>query len=262
MTVLFVAGLWLARVALGLGVAVLALLALALVVLLLVLVLPFRFSGRWSRPRASPESGVEIDEAAAQWQLHLQWGGPLVQAEAGSGRNGLQVRFLGRAVSQRPQGRGKPRRPPKPARPARPPKAGRRGKGGFSWREWLSRGVLDQGVLLLKRVWHSLHLRVQGDLALGFEDPSLTGLLAAVRAVLPSGLAPDLYLSLDFSRPVLEGWVEAGGHGNLASVVWALILGLFSRPVRRIWMNWLRRSGSRLLRWRPRPLRGRGSLAG
>lgn len=261
MTLLSLAALGLARIALGLGLAALALLALALVVLLLVLVLPFRFSGRWSRPRASPESG-ETDEAAAQWQLHLQWGGPLLQAEAGSGRDGLQVRLLGRAVSQRHQERGKTRRPPKPARPARRPKAGRRGRGGFDLREWLNRGVLDQGVLLLKRAWHSLHLRVQGDLVLGFEDLSLTGLLAAVRAVLPAGLAPDLYLRLDFSRPVLEGWVEAGGRGNLASVVWALILGLFSRPVRRIWMNGIKRRSSRLLRWRPGPLRGRGSLAG
>ena len=255
MTVLSVAALWLARIALGLGLAAVALLAVVLVLLLVTLVLPFRFSGRWSRPRSTPEDGEDGDAVPAAWQLHLQWAGALLQVDAGSGRDGVEVRFLGRRQFPRPRRRDKPAKPPKPGE--------KRWRGrGVSWREWLNRGVLDQGLLLVKRVWLSLHLQVRSDLVLGFEDPSLTGLLAALRAVLPSGIAPGLHVSLDFTRPVLEGWVEAAGHGRLGSLVWAPILGFFSRPVRRIWMNLLRQWLSKVIRRRLRRLGARGRLAG
>lgn len=256
MAALSLAALWLARIALGLGLALLALLVLALVLLLLALVLPFRFSGRWSRPRASPEQG-DGDGAPAYWQLHVQWGGPLLQADLGSEGGGFLLRLLGRALSQRAQGRGRRGGSHRPGRSARAHRAPRRGDGGASWREWLNRGVWEQGVLLLKRLWRSLHLEFQGDLVLGLEDPSLTGMLAAARAVPPWGVAPDLHLTLDFSRPVLEGWVEARGHGSLAGMTWALLQALFSRPVRRIWTGQIRRSIRRMLRRRPRPLQGR-----
>lgn len=249
------AAFWLVRVVLGLGLALLALLALALVLLLLVLALPFGFSGRWFRPWASPEQ-EDADAAPAHWQLHLQWGGPLLQADVGSDGNGFRARLLGMPLSKNAQGRGKPGRPPRPDRGGRAQKVPRRGDG-LAWREWLNRGVWEQGVLLLKRVWRSLHLELQSDLVLGFEDPSLTGMLAAARAALPSGIAPNLRVSLDFSRPVLEGWVEARGYGSLAAVVWALLRAFFSRPIRPIWMKRLRRHVRRIFRRKARPLQER-----
>lgn len=261
MNPLTVALLWLARGAAWLGLGVFILVVLALVVLMLALLVPFRFSGRLSGSvptnggtAGDLDGGTEAgpDAAVAGWQVHLQWGGPLVQVGAGSGQSGTRLRVLGRRIAQGDRsGRGA----------GRPQKKSPRKAPGIPLRHWLNRDVFREAALLLKRVWSSLHLRARGDLVLGFEDPSLTGLTAAAMAVVPSVAASDLKVRLDFTRPILEGWGEVEGRGCLGSLVWDLALALLSKPVRRIWGNRFRRWVAGITRRRSGASRRRSRLA-
>lgn len=228
---------WLMLALSWVALALLVLVGLLLLLLTVVLLVPLRFWGRLAR---------EGPDAATKWGLHLDWGRWLLQVDARLGQPGAAVRVVGMRARL---GRRGSERPSKPRRRGvvRP---GRR-RSSIPWREWLQRNLLHEGLLLLKRVWRSLHLEIRGDLVVGFEDPSLTGLLSAAMAATPASIAPELAMRLDFTRGAFEGWVEVEGRGRLGSLVWAAIRAVLSKPARRIWLPSLKR---KLVR---RPIRRR-----
>lgn len=207
----------------------------------------------------SDETAIEFD-AAVRGEVRVLWG-LLTVSEAGVWLLGFR---LGRgrqaaAPTRQSPAPAAPRvtapTPPPAAAPARRPAKARRVRGRVSVGDL--RRLWPEVRRSLARSWRALHLRLRADLAVGLEDPAMTGLLAAaLPAILGSLLGrADSYspgsvsyrLTPVFDREVLEAEVELSGRTSLAGMTWPWIRLALRREVRALW--WPRRS-------RPGPVSG------
>ena len=89
--------------------------------------------------------------------------------------------------------------------------------------------------LILKRVRqilaHVLPGKAEGNITYGLDDPGTTGTAAAAVSVVKAFALPDLTLTPDFERKVVDGQAKLTGRIRLGYLVWLGILTILNRNV-------------------------------
>ncbi len=104
----------------------------------------------------------------------------------------------------------------------------------------LSMELVAPFIKLVKRLWRSLDLRVSSSGRFGAYDPATTGMVyGAYEAVIRPLDLPETFQPC-FDRACLEGRIEVSGRIWLCGLLTDVMLFLFSRPTRQVWMPELR----------------------
>ena len=192
---------------------------LGIVILLAALLLvPFNFSAQ-----------AGLDDEIASFESLLSWAGGLIgfQVVATGGQPAVLRLRLGRWTRQLQGNAGKKqeRRP---------------GKFDLTWtrtaRSYLDKQVLREVFRYLFQLERSLDLRLSFEGEVGFEDPDLTGYLAALLATLNPGQW-ECHLQPNFTEEVLRFRGSVQGRVILARLLWLTGCLLLSAPVRSIWWS-------------------------
>lgn len=202
--------------------ALLVLLGLVALLVLLLLLVPFDL-----RLRVEPDLAAEGWEDAlagrAEGRFRLRWG--LLALSGGfTWRNGdlawSDVRLLGFRLGggRRAEGSRIPSARERREKPRREPRRRRRPDPSVLL------ALAEELARVPRRLWRSLGVRLAGELAYGFSDPSLTGLWEALRW--GTGLGQSLRLRPDFLRACVIGWAELSGRlyvFRVLAVAWRVL---------------------------------------
>lgn len=112
-------------------------------------------------------------------------------------------------------------------------------KKGFSIKYIANKALVEEIIDYFKRVLGIIkpkYMHLYG--TYGFEDPSVTGMLAGMTGLIES-IVPHARIALapDFTREVLELDMCAEGSLTAGSLVYQTVRTLFRRPVRKIWFK-------------------------
>jgi len=230
----------LVAILIALAAVFLILLGLVVLVAAAVLFLPVHFGGRLDARLT--EGSPPPEGSFARWQANARWGWALLRVKCwGEGKELLQTEVTVLGLEIRRKAKPSPDAGPKKPKERKPRK-----------RKPLDRELIltlfREGKRLLKRVWRSLRLRLEGNLAYGFGDPGYTGIAYGFMcAVGPS----HLRLSPDYLDPKLEGWLELNGKVFGVELLAAGLALAFHPVIRR---RWIKRMVPK--RWRVRTQEG------
>jgi hypothetical protein len=220
-----------ALVAVGWGLLCLltGLLGLALLVLLAVLCLPVDLQARVEAHWVDDGEPVAWAEAV-RYEARLSWAWGLLRlALSGQGPAvNPELRLVGVRWSRTSRGERPARTGAGSRRQSR-----RRSRRAASFRKRRSWAEVKVYLWGLQQLWTRLGLELRGDVAVGLEDPMLTGLLAGAWGAM--GWSRSVRLVPDFCATRVEGWVTLHGRIYLIQAVWVGLQVLWSPPIRRRW---------------------------
>ena len=98
----------------------------------------------------------------------------------------------------------------------------------------LNKKLLTVFLGYIKRLFGSLRLRLHLSGVYGTDDPALTGMIAAIFAVLRAEHI-NFDLNADFRGPVLDVAGETSGRIVPMEILWITLCLLISEPVRKLW---------------------------
>lgn len=115
-------------------------------------------------------------------------------------------------------------------------------KRTLSAQHFFNTDLISSILKALRQIWSALSIKLKGEAAFGFEDPALTGLVYGFIATAGlSGQHPGLKLTPNFLEVGFTGFLSLRGRFIVGKVLFILGKSLLSRPVRRLWWQWLRR---------------------
>lgn len=102
----------------------------------------------------------------------------------------------------------------------------------------LVRAAVSELPWFVRRLWHTISMRIKGDLVYGLFDPAMTGLSQALLATLPA--PAELKLTPDFGYARLNGWVEGSVTVYPSKMIVVGMQAMLRPAIRRQWWSHLR----------------------
>lgn len=101
--------------------------------------------------------------------------------------------------------------------------------------------IVNASIKLIKKIIKILFpTRVELDMEVGCDNPATTGYILALSSILTLYFGDNIKVYGNFETSVLNGKFKAEGKFTLFSIVWALLIFIFIKPIRKIIWNYLK----------------------
>lgn len=101
--------------------------------------------------------------------------------------------------------------------------------------------IVDASIKLIKKIIKILFpKKVELDMEVGCDNPATTGYILALSSILTLYFGDNIKVYGNFETSVLNGKFKAEGKFTLFCVLWALLVFIFIKPIRKIIWNYLK----------------------
>lgn len=111
----------------------------------------------------------------------------------------------------------------------------------YLWNYPSRQQIVDASIKLIKKIIKTLFpKKLELDMEVGCDNPATTGYILALSSILTLYFGDNIKIYGNFKTSVLNGNFKAEGKFTFFSIIWALLVFIFVKPIRKIIWNYLK----------------------